>query len=350
MNYREVEFEDQFYCVIKYGESGDKKLFIIDKSNLEKITNNNSTWIDHKNHVVGSRAIIINGKRTHDYVDKTIVQKRLDIYNAKNDGEHYVVNHINNNFRDNRRINLRVVNLKIHSELVKKATEKNLPENAEIRLSDIPKCIRFHMGHGGFEINFKHDGQQYHIPLPTSKELSIYGKLENAKMKLLEFANEHPDIAESKQLLENYSEESIKLMKDYNKIIRLSRFNCVADNLVEIPRRKILTVNLESLSKSDKVILKNMQITDGTGRRCTSKLPKDCSYDISDLPEHCNYRPARDGRSDCFSIKGHPNQKKGKEIYTNGSKKMTTDEKYKQLLEMLDKLNNLKPAKPIIDI
>ena len=173
--------------------------------------------------------MVIHGKRTHFYVDKTIAQKPLDKCNARDDGEYYVVTHINNNFRDNRRANLRIVNLKVNTELVKRGMVKNLPEDTDIKPSDVPTCIRYDMNHGGFEINFKHNGRQYHIPLPTSKELSINGKLEYAKMKLLEFAEKHPDIAESKQLLENYSEESINLMKDYNKIIRLSRFNCVTD-------------------------------------------------------------------------------------------------------------------------
>ena len=38
MNYQEVEFEDKFYCVIEYGKTGEKKLFIINSSDLEKIT------------------------------------------------------------------------------------------------------------------------------------------------------------------------------------------------------------------------------------------------------------------------------------------------------------------------
>ena len=341
MEYQKIRFNDHSYYVCIYGPAQDQ-LFVIDSSDLKKILNMRKTWEDHKTKISSTR-IRSNGYTFRYYIDKIIMEKYLDEYNERDDGNKYIVKHINGDRRDNRKENLVIVNLNVSIEMINKDIDKKIPKN--LKSNDIPRYISYNTSNNNFVINIKHDGIKYNIQSISSKDLSINGKLEHAKMKLIEFASEHPDITQEKELLNNYSKTQIRLMKEFNKIIELTDFDCIEENLIEIPKIKTIKVNLDYLSKKDRDILTNTKETAGTGRRCTTELPDGCKTRVKDIPRHCTYVKAKGGRSDYFYIRGHPNQTDKRDIRTNGSTKMTTDEKFEQLLQLLRDLN-----RKVIDI
>lgn len=335
-----VEYRDSIYYVCEYTNKNDKKLFITDKQSGKKIFSISKNWREEKNHIICRKTV--EGIPTRYFADKIIMKEIIDeCYDEDEDEDgHYVVEYINGNFKDMRISNLRVVEYGVHMESTNKNIERNMPDDIDI--DDVPKCIRYNMQKGGFEINFTHNSEKYYIPLTRVKELSNKSKLVDAKIKLIKFAEEHPDIAKEKHLLENYSKKSIRLMKEYNKIISLSEFDSVEDNLIDIPDREIVTVTLDDLCKKDKIILKNMENTDGTHQRCTTILPKKSKVNVSDLPLYCHYSKASGSHGEFFYIQHHPKLKNGKRLNTSkkAPEKMSLDEKYDQLMNMLNELNS----------
>lgn len=335
MNYQRVIYNTKTYYVCIYYDEGMEKLFVIDTDNFKNIIRPDEVYIINNDHI--AREFITSKNMTkYYYVDKTII-KLLTQQEINNYGNNTHINYINGITPDLREENLRLIDENTANESRNMHRIKVIPDST-IRQSDIPKCVYYNSATHKFIIDIKYNGKRYYIPLTTSKNLSFEGKLEDAKMKLIQFSIDNPEIEAKKHLLENYSEKCIKLMKSFNDIIMLSDFDCIEESLVKIPKRKILKVNLNHLSDSDKTILANMPHINGTCRRCTTKLPETCAKNISDLPKYCQYRPALNGRSDYFYIKGHPNQ--DKELRSNGSTKMTTDEKYNQIINLLHGLNN----------
>jgi hypothetical protein len=68
-----------------------------------------------------------------------------------------------------------------------------------------------------------------------------------------------------------------------------------------------------------------------------SSLPEDCSIKAEDIPEYCYYTKASTTRGDAFCCsRTHPKQKEiGKDWSSSTSKKVSTEEKYKQLMDYL---------------
>lgn len=68
-----------------------------------------------------------------------------------------------------------------------------------------------------------------------------------------------------------------------------------------------------------------------------SSLPEDCSIKAEDIPEYCYYTKASITRGDAFCCsRTHPKQKEiGKDWSSSTSKKVSTEEKYKQLMDYL---------------
>lgn len=69
-----------------------------------------------------------------------------------------------------------------------------------------------------------------------------------------------------------------------------------------------------------------------------SNLPEDCKIKADDIPKYCYYFKPTDKRGDGYCItRLHPKQKElGKDWVTTKSKKVSTKEKYKQMIEYLN--------------
>lgn len=341
MEYQQITYNDRIYMVCKYYDrhtDNESGLFVINSDKF-KIPTESSQYVLYGNHIC-YRMNGFDGK--HKYINMLDVITRNAI---NNNTTKKFVNQKNGIIQDLRRENLRLVNLNILNELKDRNQVKKVPKGSNLDPADIPKCIQYNSALQQFAISFVHDGEKYYIPLVSSKSLSIEGKLEHAKMNLIKFANENPELAQNKQLIENHSNRSIQLMKDFNNILLLTGFDrpdnsLIINSLIIIPRRQILTIKLNHLSESDKQILENTKITDGTGRRCTTKLPDDCRVNIADLPKYCYYRPGSTGRGDYFFVKNHPNLERGKSLLTSGSQSVTIDQKYAELLSILRKLED----------
>lgn len=76
------------------------------------------------------------------------------------------------------------------------------------------------------------------------------------------------------------------------------------------------------------------------GRKTVSKLPEGCGIAQEDIPKYCYYKPASAARGDKFVIDKHPTLlKEGKRQWsTTETKKLTTQEKFQQLMEMYTRL------------
>lgn len=327
MEYTTVQYQHTNYCVCRYGESNNQ-LFVIDAKFMDQVTRWGDEWEDHNNRVA-SPMMNIGDKIMRCHIDRIVMRKKMHDLKEKNSAANYTIKYKNGNYRDIRKNNLEVIYLNT-------MYDKTIPEG--LTTDNIPLYISYDTSNEQFVIKIVHGKKTTKIYGIRSNELSINGKLEQAKMKLIEFAEKNPDINEEKNLLQNYTYGRYELMKEFNEIIKLSRFDCINDNLMDVPEKNIITANLKSLSKSDRDIINNSMNNKDSGRRCTTKLPDGCTVKVKDIPEYCYYKPAKGNRRDCFYIKDHPIQKKAgnrNEIRTNGSKKMTTDEKFEQLLQLL---------------
>ena len=134
MEYQKVKYGENSYYVCKY--SSKDKLFIIDASDLKNIKKVSGKWEDYKNRI--SIRIAVNKEITRYFLDKIIMEKNLEEYD-----DEYVIHHINGNFRDSRKENMQIVDLKRRAELANRSIIKNVPEDSDIFPEDIPKCIRY---------------------------------------------------------------------------------------------------------------------------------------------------------------------------------------------------------------
>lgn len=69
-----------------------------------------------------------------------------------------------------------------------------------------------------------------------------------------------------------------------------------------------------------------------------NNLPENCKIKLEDIPKHCYYVPATEKRGDSFCVnRTHSKQKEtGKDWKSTGSKKVSTEDKHKQLLDYLN--------------
>jgi len=329
MDYQEVEYDDELYCVCPFMEDGiEEKLFIIDSEYVGKLGRISSEWLSVKDHIVSPRKTH-KGKRKHVEVAKIIMKSELAECKDLDDGEHYVVDHINGNYADLRKANLRIVPKNVLLEKRVRRMKKEMPRGSKVKIDDLPKGMIFNHGAEKFEIKFTHEGTKYCVPLTASKGLSIKAKFEGAKQSLIDFAKAHPEVAKSKGLLENYSKKSIRLMKEFNEIIDQSNYyECIDDSFMNIPERKVLKADFSKLTESERRILTNAKKVAGTGRR-------PMEVDTSNIPKFCCYRQPTDKRGGYYFIKNHPNLPRGKEIRTCGSKNVTKETKYIELMQLL---------------
>lgn len=143
----------------------------------------------------------------------------------------------------------------------------------------------------------------------------------------------------------NYDEESLKLAKEYNAIIKLSEFGCVKNNLIEIDKRNYIKEDLTDLSEKEIQLLNNFTLTKNKTKRNTvsgSKLPLDSGITIDMIPKYCYYAPpnATRGTGEMFIIDKHP-KLTTRDWKTTSSKKVSLKDKFDALFGKLKELDAL---------
>lgn len=257
-DYTVVTYKNQKYCVGNFMCNKKQKIFVIDADDAEKIRQN-------KFYAMG------------DYVGYTVKNKKINTTNYLHNevmgklpgggkGQKMSVDHISRHNYDNRKANLRIISQSEQNE--NQGTKERtcvMPKNCGVSIDDLPKCVSYRAetkgGHGPrFVLDLKNNGMRIRMQSTTSMKYSLKDKLIQIKEIILRIARDWPEIIENKNIIENYSDKQLKLMKEYNDILKLSGLHSVKKNLIEIPQKIILTSDIENASDQMKHLLQKTNI------------------------------------------------------------------------------------------
>jgi hypothetical protein len=337
-----VKYKNKKYCVCRYKKkNGTDKLFVVDANDLNRILNNSRSWYYLNGHIGYAKKK--NNKLSCQYIHNLILNNTNKFKNGN-----YKIIHINEHSHDNRRANLKFVDQSMANEIKKhkKKSYHNLPLTSRIDPSDIPKCVHYckpQSGHGEmFVIELIKNGRKYVWKSSSSKNVLLKDKLTEIKKKLLDISKQYPWLVENKRIIQNYDDQQIKLMNEFNHIIKLSKYKCAKNNLIKIPKKKIIKPNIDKTFKETRKYLKtNTAIK--SRRRHTNNLPSSSGIIPAAIPKHCYYQPATNKRGDAFVIDRHPHLPKGKRLWTTTtSRRVSTKNKFGQLKKKLRELSKEK--------
>lgn len=344
-DYKTVEYKNNSYCVCRYQkQNGKNKLFIIDEEDLEKVTDSGHTWYE-VNGYVGYTEMINRENFTH-YLHNLVKDKA----SGGGKGQKLTIDHINRIPHDNRKVNLRLVSQTIQNKNQgDKRRGSNLPEDCDIEEEEIPKCVSYRRAdktHGErwvFEI--KENGKRILSKSSTNdNDFSLRDKLIHIKKRILDLAEEFPKYFEDRGILENYSDEQLQLMKQFNKIIKLSGYKCAEDNLIEIPEKKVLECDIENASKEMRKLLKGANTTKASGKSIKSnnkykgKFVNDKPFSADMVPKYAYFQSATEKRGEFFGIRRHP---KLSSWQTSQRKDVSFENKYFELMEKMKKIEEM---------
>lgn len=338
MNSRDTRYElvsyndNQYY--IGYIQDTET-LFVIDKSDKDKIEYNCS----YHDYV----------KIGHNYLHRHLIGEPFT-------GTNYV-DHINRITRDNRRKNLRVTTqtTQNHNQYKKDRTIE-LPKECNISQKDLPTHIWLAKGDGEHGDRFvieikglsdKFEKGEYVWKSSSSSVYSLRVKLLMTILKLIEIRNKYPEIKGITRIDYGDELERRTSVEDFNNIICLSSYpsDIIEMNLVTF-KTDIVDILFTPEEKSEAQRALHIQTS---GKKKESKLPHNCGVNFEDIPQYCYYSPPKykkdeDNnptniieRSDKFVIDRHPILLKSgiRQWSTDGSRKKTTLQKFRDLLEKL---------------
>lgn len=350
-SYRLVTYKEQNYIVCKYiKKNGLYKLFVIDEEDLPKISENTGSWYEI-NEYIGSVFRNKKGEKMTSYLHNVVMDKPV----GGGKGQRYTIDHINRIKTDNRKENLRLVTQSDQNENRTGGGGKRtcqLPKDCGISPEDIPKCAYYRGpqpdGHGDkFVIELTKNGVTKQYETTTSKDVPLLDKLAECIKILLDINKNNPELVENKNIIIEYTNKQIKLMKQYNDIIQLSGYKCADSNMIKIKKTKPITYDIPGVTKKMKEYLDNTDTTKKTGRCHKIIMPRDCKITPNMIPKHCYYRAAKGNRGDSFVIDRHPKLPKGvRQWSTTTSKKVSTNKKFKELQSQINFLKENKKLKP----
>lgn len=343
MESREVDYNDNKYIVIKCIHNDKTQLSIIDYDNKDVLENTlyvKSSYI--------AKPIIINNIKKDIYIHNYVMNKLT--FNGK--GQTNTVDHINRIPTDNRKENLRFLS-QSHQNMnqTKREREIKLPTDCGIDVNNIPKNVYYHRSNNGFgeffEIDIKKmpDGSRFRKKSSKSKNISLKCKLEEIKKILNNLTNKYPTLLDDRNIISEYSDKAIELIKSYNGIIKLSNFDSWEDNIIPIPEQKKYTeIKLELLNEKERKIVENIGENNNYKNKTTNNLPENCKITKYMIPKYCYYAPPRNAHGDLFVIYKHPLLIKltNKKTWNTPSlKNMTTNEKFFILYQKLNELYDI---------
>lgn len=215
IDYSHVLYNNKEYTVGTILFKNTDIQFVIDKDDYDKVKDN--AWHFTSGNYISS-AIIHDSKRKELYIHN-LIMNRIE-YPGR--GATETIDHINRNGLDNRKENLRILTqTEQNLNQCKKKRSVILPEGCPIKHCDIPTHIWYMRANGlhgdRFAIEFKTEG--FIWKSTSSKSVSIYDKLKQAKEKLDEvyklFPNLNPNRIERVQ-------EITRLTESFEEICSLS--------------------------------------------------------------------------------------------------------------------------------
>lgn len=352
-DYQIVKYNGKKYCVCRYTkEDGTNRLFVIDEEDLQKILDVNHSWYEI-NEYIGYTEMI-------DRVNLQYYLHNLIMNKSHGKNKKYTAEHINKNRHDNRKKNLRLIPKNENQRVRERRV--TLPEKCGIDKKDLPKNVYYCKPSGDhdeyFSFEFKYDEEKIILKSSKSKKDTLKKKLNEIKKKILDLAKKIPEKIEGRGITENFTDSQLKLMKDFNAIIKLSTYKCKNDNLMKIPKKWVMTLdesdddgndsnnnddrnNNDDDSNNDDEIkkiphVKSINKIRIENRRLSGrKLPKNCGVTQEMLPLHCNYLVANDKRGDGFVVDAKHEYSMGKKIETSRKKSISTLEKFNELKKIL---------------
>lgn len=331
-----VEYKDQYYMVCRFKYKDISQLFVLDYEDYSTIMEVRENW--HKiNNYVGCFMTNDDGVRFVQYVHNVVMGV---VPTGK--GSKWTVDHINRHGYDNRKANLRLVTQTVQNENQNKRDRTiKLPEGCGVEPHEIPRSMWYQADRERFVIEIKQNGKVIiKEPCIGNKDYRIRLKFEMAKKRLIEICKENPKLVKNKHLLENYSDNAIKLMKEYNDIILASGYKCAKKCLITIPDKSVLEINYDKLIDAEIKILNQPKC--GNMKK-GNRLPPNCGVTPDMIPKHCRYLPEDDKRGDGFIVERHPDLPPGKRsIGTTRDRSVTTLKKHEELLKTLNKLKEMK--------
>lgn len=307
-NYTVVNYKDKKYVV---AETNTKLPFIFDFDIFEKLPN---------------RCFNLRGS----YISsKTNGDKELYLHHIIKPYNGISVDHINQIKQDNRRENLRYANQTIQNQNQSKRKRiVNLPENCGINPQNIPTFIWYIKQNGNhgdrWMVEIK---DKYTWKTTSTKELSTKCKFELAKKHLRNLVITNPDLFYGHCMNGDLDEVSNTLKREFIEILKLARYNYKEEhNRYNVD---CLKEDIEGLNENEINILR--QSEDYKHKN------KPENFDISNIPKYCYYVKATSSKGDAFCCtKLHSKQKEsGKDWMTTRSKKVSIEDKFKQLMDYL---------------
>jgi hypothetical protein len=331
-DYRKINYQGNEYYVCLYTDDG-KKLFVIDYEDIDKLSEINKLWYKMGNCIGCSKQ-----KKKDNIIYYTRYYVHYLVMECLKDENNNVVDHINRNANDNRKINLRIVS-KSSQKANQNKGARNLPTECDINPNEIPRYVWYDKNTKQFVIEIRKNNKRL-IKKIGGQNLSIRAKLELTKVALIKLQTTHPYFFEDKNIFGNYSENIIRTMIEFNDIIKLSGFKCYTENKINIPKMIEYKINTKKLNNYEKKIVTNTSFV--KRRRVTTELPDGCGVTLEMFPKFCYYQKAVGSRGDYFYVKNHPYLKKIKlsKVSTTTKKNSSSLSKFKEIKEILKELDN----------
>lgn len=337
LHYDRVRYKNKHYAVINIKYQGINLPVLIDWQDINTIKNLKKRWRVNKFGFVSCNY-------TYDGIDKEVFLHELIMGLKMYDNEDKILEkpivHLNKINLDNRRDNLMydTTDKELHKNLVKKRRTIKLPTNSGIKTEEIPTYVWYMKPNGSHGERFMVQVDDIKWKTTSSKKLSLRYKLEEAKKYLRELRKERPELFEEYSMNGDFTKEGGNLMDSYYSIVEKAGYDHIQRKIPEKCTNRLLRQGKPS-RKEQQILRSQNNLIGGSERkrRIMSNLPKDCGVSIQEIPKYCYYRPVYRNRGDYFVIENHPNQEQ-KIWQTTSSKKLTTLEKFDQLLDRLEEL------------
>jgi len=270
------------------------------------------------------------------HMDDTLIYMHAYIkYDIQNNAKFHglSVDHINTKPTDNRLANLRLATQAQQNSNRASRSDKEKPcqELIDAGVEELPKFVRWDKGECKFIIE-KHPKLLKDVAQGLRKKAMVSGS-KSTKLSVLE---KYQDILA--RLKELYYDPDFENKR--NALI--AEFHAICQ-----PVRDALGLPDDTAALTTASTSSNQPVTaDRKGvagrKKLESGLPPDCGITIQMVPKYCYYKPASATRGDAFAVDRHPtltsHDKKG--MLTTSSKSVSTADKFKELLSILEQLDN----------
>jgi len=334
-----VKYKNKTYIVMPIKYKDTELPIVMDLQDYNAIKGTDKSWKSNKYGFISC---------SHTYnneVKEVFMHDIIMALKQKGGGlkmENRPIVHINRIGLDNRRENLLydVVNKDHNKNLKKKKRTITLPVSSGIKPEEIPTYVWYMQPNGSHGDRFMVEIGNIKWKTTSSKKFSLRYKLEEAKLFLRQLKTSTPDLFQDHSMNGDFTKEGKVLMDSYYDIIHAAGYNHISRFVPKEMTKEYLKPG--KTDRKEKKILNaqgSLMPTGNKKRRVASNLPKDCDLTMDDLPTYCYYRPIYKNRGDYFIVEGHPKQQK-KVWATTSMKSVSIEEKYEELMDHLDELEN----------